>query len=207
MALHILMIMQYTIQPSQNDCPINTASVNAASAVSVSAAMSISAASVASVATAFSPDKTTLSCGQKYEPDPKATYTSVPRAQTNDILQNAAIFCTPSKNGVGNTLTFQKNKPNTKVVHFKARGLMLYGFSMVWDPRPECANIAAPQILDTIHTGPDYLCNTYFDAITNTCDSGPGEDKNGGTMYAQCVIWSWQAWNGCTGKIKDLMKC
>lgn len=57
----MLLIVHYTIEPTENDCPINTASVNSASAGSVSAVMPISAASVASVATAFSRGKTTLS--------------------------------------------------------------------------------------------------------------------------------------------------
>ncbi|KAK0506986.1 hypothetical protein JMJ35_010686 [Cladonia borealis] len=81
----------YTIQPTKNDY-LNTASVNAASAAAVAAAMSISAASVASLTTAFNPDQTTLFCGQKYVTGPGATYTSVPRAQTNDILHHAAVF-------------------------------------------------------------------------------------------------------------------
>ena len=201
------MIMQYTIQPTENDCPINTASVNAASAASVAAAMSISAASVASVATAFSLDKTTLSCGQKYATDTGATYTSVPRAQTNDILQNIAKFCTPSKNHAGDTLVFKKDKPNYGNFRFKAPGLMLYQLNMMWDPRPECANVPAPEIRDAVPIGPDYWCNTYFDAITNTCDAAPGQDKNGGIMYAQCVIWSWEAFNGCTGEGADPNEC
>ncbi|KAL9099853.1 MAG: hypothetical protein Q9163_004701 [Psora crenata] len=186
----------YTIQPTANDCPINTASVNAAST-----------ASVASVATAFSPDKTTLVCGQKYATDTGATYTSVPRAQTNDILQNAAKFCTPSKNGAGDTLVFKKDEPNYRNFQFKAPGLMLYQLSMVWDPRPECANVPAPEIRDAVPTGPDYWCNTYFDAVTNNCDAAPGQDKKGGTMYAQCVIWAWEAFNGCTGKWADPNEC
>ena len=199
--------MQYTIQPTENDCPINTASINAASTASIAAAMSVSAASVASVATAFNPDQTTLSCGQKYNTNPGATYTSVPRAQTNDILHNAEVFCTPSKNGAGDTLVFQKDKPYYKNIQFKAPGLMLYEFSMIWDPRPECADVPAPEIRDALPRGPDYWCNVYFDAITNTCDAGPGQDKNGGSMYAQCVIWSWDAWDGCTGKGAKNKKC
>ena len=203
----MLMIMQYTIQPTENDCPINTASVSAASAASVAAAMTISAASVASVATAFSPDKTTLSCGQKYATDTGATYTSVPRAQTNDILNNAAIFCTPSKNNAGDTLVLKKDKPIYEAFRFKAPGLMLYQFNMIWDPRPECANVPAPEIRDSVPTGPDYWCNTYFDVLTNTCDSAPGQDKDGGTLYTQCVIWSWEAFDGCTGKGADPNEC
>lgn len=56
-------------------------------------------------------------------------------------------------------------------------------------------------------TGPDYWCNQYFDAITNGCDSQDRQDKKGGTMYAQCVVWSWDAFDGCTGKGADAGKC
>lgn len=78
---------------------------------------------------------------------------------------------------------------------------------MIWDPRPECADVAAPTIRDSMPTGPDYWCNQYFDAITNGCDSQDGQDKKGGTMYAQCVVWSWDAFDGCTGKGADAGKC
>ena len=217
----MLTIMQYTIQPTENDCPINTASVSAASAASVAtvmstsaasvasvatamsisaasvasvgAAMSISTASVASVATAFNPEQTTLSCGQKYGPDTGLTYPSVPRAQTNDILHNAAVFCTPSKSKIGNPLVLNKGQVARQIYQFKGPDRFdFYEFFILWDPRRECANVFAPEISDALPSGPDYACNTYFDALTNTCDAGPGEDKNGGVMYANCVIWSWQ---------------
>ena len=84
---------------------------------------------------------------------------------------------------------------------------MLYQFEMVWDPRPECANIPAPEIRDAVPTGPDYWCQVYFDAITNSCDAGAGEDKHGGIMYADCVIWAWEAFDGCSGEFAKENNC
>ena len=70
---------------------------------------------------------------------------------------------------------------------------------MGWDPRPECASVKPPDLRDAEPVGPDYWCNVYFDALINTCDAGPGLDKSGGVMYAQCVIWSWEAFVRCVG--------
>ena len=92
-------------------------------------------------------------------------------------------------------------------MRFDAPGLMLYQFEMVWDPRPECANIPAPEIRDAVPTGPDYWCQVYFDAITNSCDAGAGEDKHGGIMYADCVIWAWEAFDGCSGEFAKVNNC
>jgi hypothetical protein len=76
---------------------------------------------------------------------------------------------------------------------------MLYQFNMVWDPRPECANVPAPVIRDAVPMGPDGWCAANFDALTNTCDPWDVQNRNGGTLYAGCVIWSWEAFDGCTG--------
>ena len=78
---------------------------------------------------------------------------------------------------------------------------------MLWDPRPECANIPAPEVRDAVPKGPDYWCQVYFDAITNTCDAAPGENKNGGIMYAECVIWAWEAFDGCSGDFAKENNC
>ena len=69
---------------------------------------------------------------------------------------------------------------------------------MEWDPRPECADVEAPEIRDAMPPGPDYLCNTYFDALINTCDLQPGQDKHGGVIYAGCVVWAWKAADACS---------
>lgn len=77
--------------------------------------------------------------------------------------------------------------------------LVLYQFNTVWEPRPVCA----PDIKDAVPTGPDHQYNVYFDISTNTCDARPDQDRNRGTMYAQCVSWSWEVVDGCTGKGAD----
>lgn len=187
------------MQPTANDCPINTAaenSISSASAVSASAA-----------ATSYDPKKTTLSCGQKYSTDTGAVYTAVPRSDTPDILKNAEYFCTPSKNIDGTTLVLEKDHPISHNIEIDAPGVKLYQYYMTWDPRPECADDPAPVLKDSEPTGPDYWCNVYFDAITNTCDSGPGQDKNGGTLYSDCVIYAWEAFDACTGKEPHAKGC
>ena len=77
---------------------------------------------------------------------------------------------------------------------------MLYRYYFLWDARPECAGVPAPEIRDAKPVGPDGWCNIYFDALINTCDAGPGLDKGGGVMYASCVVWGWEAFVGRTGK-------
>ncbi|KAL9137363.1 MAG: hypothetical protein Q9175_001435 [Cornicularia normoerica] len=150
---------------------------------------------------------TTLSCGAKFSTASGAIYTDIPRAQTNQVLTNIGHFCTPSDDGVGDTLTLTKGNPVFDTMRFDAPGLMLYRLQMVWDPRPECANIPAPEIRNAVPKGPGYWRQVYFDAITNRCDAGPGEDKHGGIMYAECVIWAWETYDGCSGKFAQENDC
>lgn len=68
--------------------------------------------------------------------------------------------------------------------------MLMYQLSMIQDPRPECADVAAPTFRYSVPTKPDCWCNQYFDAIANSCDSQGGQDKEGEARYARCVVCS-----------------
>lgn len=73
-------------------------------------------------------------------------------------------------------------------------------YQVEWDPRPECNDIAEPILRDAGDGGPDALCMEYFERITNDCDEDEVFDKNGGRLYSECLIYSWEAFDGCTGE-------
>ena len=179
----------YTIQPTANNCPVNTAySQSLASVASVSSASAASAASVVSAsnaATSFNSATTSTSCGATFGGGgPQAPPTSVPRADTNIVEDGIKHFCTPPQ-----TLTLKKGEPayqnfalpNTNVI---------YQIAFEWDPRPECSNAPAPSIVPSVPTGPEYWCNQYLLDLLNGCDAGDGQDKFGGRLWQGCAIVS-----------------
>ena len=185
----------YTIQPTGNNCPVNTAysqslvSVSSASAVieaSSASVVSASAASVssASAATAFDPTKTTTSCGATYG-NGAAGATAAPRSYTNDIEEGIAFFCTPPDG----TLTVIAGKP--AIENFALPNTdIIYQIALEWDPRPECSSHPAPSIVPSVPKGPDYWCNQFLLDLLNGCDTGAGQDKRGGRLYTGCAIVS-----------------
>lgn len=139
--------------------------------------------------TAFDSAKTILSCGATWGPG--AEITSVPRAQTNNILKSIEDFCTPQD---PDTLTLVKDEPAYHDYDIDSDVFALYELAFWWDPRPECANAPAPSIVASVPKGPSYWCNQYFGQIVNGCDAGEGQDKRGGTLAVDCAIYGMLAY-------------
>ncbi|MCJ1452941.1 hypothetical protein MMC28_003286 [Mycoblastus sanguinarius] len=191
----------YTTQPASNQCPVNTAysqslasassssSAAAASSLSVASVSSASVASVSSVsasaaAAVFNPTATTTSCGATY--GNSAGHTPAPRADVDIIEQGIADFCTPPDGTLtviaGEPANINYALPNTDII---------YQIALEWDPRPECSSHPAPSIVPSVPTGPDYWCNQYLLDLLNGCDTGDGQDKNGGRLFTDCAIYEW----------------
>lgn len=185
----------YTLQPTANNCPVNTAyslSLASASAASASAASlskaSVSAASAASAsraaATVFDPAHPTTSCGATF--GNRASPTSVPRADTDEVQDAIDYFCNPPHG----TLVLKHNDPWWINFGLQAPSKVVYQLAMEWDPRAECTGASAPSIVPSVPKGPDYWCGVFFGDLLNGCDFAAGQDKWGGRVFVNCAIVS-----------------
>ena len=164
------------------------------------------ATTLPSTATTFDPSETTLSCGARYGPA-SVVPMAVPRDQTDYILKSIAEFCSLSGAG-GDMLKLKQGKEAHKSYRLEKPSTGAFQLAVTWDPRPECSGIPAPVIRKATPAGPDYWCNTRLGQITNGCDAQAGQDKNGGTLESNCVIYAWVAFDASTftkGSLSKIM--